>query len=74
MGRQSINTGIRITLEQAEKLRKLSSSLGISRNSVVGLLIESAEPKARAEVSLSLKANSHNASTYQGERVAAIEA
>jgi hypothetical protein len=68
---RTINTGLRITPGQAEKLRKLSDSLGISRNSVVGLLIESAEPKSRAEVSL--KVNSHCA-PFHGQSATAVEA
>ena len=76
MATTHVNSGIRLTVQQSTRLRKLSVELGMSRNAIIGALIENAEvkPVIKMEPVSQLNANSRNTKTLAGERVAAASA
>ena len=67
--KKTFATGVRLTPTQAEKLSSLAENLGVSKNRVLGLLIEEAEDKATISL---FKKNSRSASAYQGKSATAI--
>lgn len=53
-GTMSVNAGLRISLIQMEKLRDLASQLGVSRNRVIGILIDHAEVESIPAINVSI--------------------
>ena len=52
MATTHVNSGIRLTVQQSTRLRKLSVELGMSRNAIIGALIENAELSLQLETTL----------------------
>ena len=58
---KSINAGIRLTPSQREKWNFLANRLGVKRNQVIGLLIDSAEVQVNLLVPIGQKNNRRDA-------------
>lgn len=52
---QMAYTGFRLSNEQLNRAQKLAQQLGVSRNKLIGLLIDTAEIKAQPVIEVSLK-------------------
>lgn len=63
METMSINTGVRITPSQAQKLARLAENMRMPKNRLMGLLIDAAEAQALPAVSVRLEKNNRNAAT-----------
>lgn len=59
----SVNTGVRITPSQAQKLARLAENMRMPKNRLMGLLIDSAEAQTTPSVSVRLEKNNRNAAT-----------
>lgn len=65
-------TNVRLTLQQAEKLERLATTLRVSRNRVFGLLIDSAEIQTQPSVSVGLYKNNRYDVVSQASNVKAV--
>lgn len=75
MDRMHVNTGIRLTVPQMEKLDRIAKSIGASRNRTFGLLIDAAEVQTVPSVSVGLpKNNRHDAQNLHGSSITAVSA
>lgn len=63
-----VNTGLRLTTPQLEKLNRLASSLGMSRNKTVGLLIEAAEVQTKPSVLVGEMKNGSDSATVSAAK------
>lgn len=59
--KKTINTGIRLTPSQYARVAALAKALGVKRNHVFGVLIDSAEVKTRPVVNVQLETNRRTA-------------
>ena len=70
---EGINTGLRLSKTQFEKLERIADSLNVSRNRVVGMLIDGAEVRSRPAVTVQLvKENSQSAQNVVGTSAMAV--
>ena len=58
-------TGFRLSNEQLSRAQKLAQQLGMSRNRLIGLLIDQAEIKVQPVVEVSLKSKSVDSTVSQ---------
>lgn len=58
---KSINTGIRLTPSQYARLTAIAQEMGVKKNHVFGILIESAEVRSRPSADVQLIKNSDSA-------------
>lgn len=66
-------TGVRLPREQFEKLNRMAASLNVSRNKVVGMLVEAAEVQSKPAVSVNLKKeNGRSVETLAGLHTASV--
>ena len=61
-----VYTGFRLSDEHLDRAQKLAKQLGVSRNRLVGLLIERAEIKSQPVVNVSLGQNKSAEQTVAG--------
>lgn len=59
-------TGFRLSNEQLSRAQKLAQQLGVSRNKLVGLLIDKAEVKSQPVIEVSLKNSESMIVTVEG--------
>lgn len=73
--RKTINTGIRLTPSQYARVATLAKEMGVKRNHVFGVLIDSAEVKTQPSVNIQLERNNrHDAMNLTGSSVTAVSA
>ena len=58
---QMCNTGVRLTKRQFAKADRLATSLQVSRNRLIGMLIDSAEVESKPVLSVGLQKNNRQA-------------
>lgn len=63
---QMAYTGFRLSNEQLSRAQKLAQQLGVSRNKLIGLLIDTAEIKAQPVIEVSLKNGKSMIATVEG--------
>ena len=61
-----VYTGFRLSDEHLDRAQKLAKQLGVSRNRLVGLLIENAEIKSQPVISTSVEQNKSTVSNFAG--------
>jgi hypothetical protein len=61
-----INTGVRVTSARMEKIGKLASQLGVTRNRAWNMLVDAAVVNEKLAVNLSKKANIRSANACNG--------
>ena len=66
-------TGFRLSDEHLDRAQKLAKQLGVSRNKLIGLLIERAEIKSEPVINVSLKNEKSSVVTFQGVDTALSE-
>lgn len=72
---QMCNTGVRLTKRQFAKADRLATSLQVSRNRLIGMLIDSAEIESKPVLSVGLqKNNRRDAKALAGQSVTAVGA
>ena len=64
--------GFRLSDEHLDRAQKLAKQLGVSRNRLVGLLIERAEIKSQPVINVSLKNEKSGVSTFHSVDTALI--
>ncbi len=63
-----VTTGIRTSPARLEKLDRIATQLGTTRNRVWNLLVDNAEIVSQPVVNAALKKDSRQAQTFQGKR------
>lgn len=71
---KSINTGIRLTESQFEKLDRMAGALRTNRNRVIGMLVDAAQVEQTPAVSVKMNNNRVDAKALSGQNVNTVRA
>lgn len=75
METMSVNTGVRITPSQAQKLAQLAKNMRMPKNRLMGLLIDAAEVQSVPSASVRLEKNNRvDAKALSGQNVNTVAA